>query len=339
MIDTKLRGLYESERQDAWEQARELTAGPMPKITSFQHDTPHPFPASFVILVVSLCLIVFIAAFTPSAYRLSIAGSVEFCTSLQVDNDPRCQHVGIATVLLAEVGQAVFILALAVLPTDRPHQIGPVSFRTTSVLLYSGAAASTVLAIAGNAHISRPWEFGGALFDYLITFIPPLLVMAVGYVLKEVMVTFVRRRHEAFMLYQRALGERQLRLLDPTSQTSWLRHYTVAIRDAIRKANRRHKDILDKLSREQWEYLIRREMLASTWEVHPDRPTRLELEDSNHELPKLTSETGEVWQLPNGQWGARSFRSGTLLGEAYQKEGHARNALNNHHRSLDRAGK
>jgi len=62
-------------------------------------------------LISGLCLVLLLAAFTPSAIRLYVIGSQTFGQA--VDNSVAMIAVGLATVLSAEIGQVVFSLALA----------------------------------------------------------------------------------------------------------------------------------------------------------------------------------------------------------------------------------
>jgi hypothetical protein len=62
-------------------------------------------------MITLLCLILLLAAFTPSAIRLYVIGSQTFGQAVQ--NQTAKNVVGLATVLSAEIGQVVFSLALA----------------------------------------------------------------------------------------------------------------------------------------------------------------------------------------------------------------------------------
>lgn len=117
---TSLQPLTQEQRQYARRAAHEAViraAGPQPRREHFQHSTISKYPPTVTRLITALCLILLLAAFTPSAIRLYGIGSQTFGQS--VDSSLAMKAVGIATVLSAEVGQVVFSLALATLGTSR----------------------------------------------------------------------------------------------------------------------------------------------------------------------------------------------------------------------------
>jgi hypothetical protein len=119
MINT-LRPLTQEQRQSAWQAAQDAVvraAGGRPNREHFSHTTTSKYPPAVTRLIVSLCLILLLAAFTPSAIRLFVIGSQTFGQA--VPNTLAVTAVGLATVLSAEVGQVVFSLALATLGTSQ----------------------------------------------------------------------------------------------------------------------------------------------------------------------------------------------------------------------------
>jgi len=113
-----LRPLTQEQRQSARKSAREAivrSIGPRPSREQFAHHTISKYPPSVTRLISILCIILLLAAFTPSAIRLYVIGSQTFGQA--IDNAAAMTLVGIATVLSAEVGQVVFSLALATLGT------------------------------------------------------------------------------------------------------------------------------------------------------------------------------------------------------------------------------
>ena len=64
-------------------------------------------------MITPLCMILLLAAFTPSAIRLYVIGSQTF--GQDIPNEAAKKAVGLATVLSAEIGHVVFSLALATL--------------------------------------------------------------------------------------------------------------------------------------------------------------------------------------------------------------------------------
>ncbi|NJL70830.1 MAG: hypothetical protein HC888_04080 [Candidatus Competibacteraceae bacterium] len=183
---SQVRTLNEEQRSESWDTARRRLAGPEIDPTLYRSFAQNEYPTWILTLVLVLCVIVLIAAFIPSSYRLHAAGASTFCESIEArDTDPRCNTVGIATVLLAETGQLVFFFALAVLGQSA------ISRR----IFWGGVALSTLIALIGNAHIAVPWEHGHYAFAYLEAFVPPILVMAVSYVLKEFMLYRIKLRY------------------------------------------------------------------------------------------------------------------------------------------------
>src|SRR5690606_11759290 len=133
---------------------------------------------------------------------------------------------------------------LAVVSKGDSLAVGKFRINLTPFTLWTGALVSTSIAIAGNAHISQPWKYGRYVFHYLITVAPPILVLGVGYGLKEMMLHAVSSRHMYTVALSEARQQRQNRLDRPEQDAAWMRVYSLALRDAIRRANNRHKSEL-----------------------------------------------------------------------------------------------
>ena len=115
-----LRPLTQELRQVARKKARDAVIhaiGPKPMREHFNQSTISKYPPSVTRLIFLLCLLLLLAAFTPSAIRLYVIGSQTFGQA--VSNDVAITAVGFATVLSAEIGQIVFSLALATLGTSQ----------------------------------------------------------------------------------------------------------------------------------------------------------------------------------------------------------------------------
>ena len=109
-----LRPLTQDQRQSAHRAARQAAVrgiGPKPTREHFSSTTISRYPRSVTRLIAVRCLVLLLAAFTPSAIRLYVIGSQTFGQA--VSNDVAQVAVGLATVLSAEIGQVVFSLALA----------------------------------------------------------------------------------------------------------------------------------------------------------------------------------------------------------------------------------
>jgi hypothetical protein len=136
-----LRPLTQDQRQSARQAARQAvvrSSGPRPTREQFTHHTLSKYSQSVTRLINLLCIILLLAAFTPSAIRLYVIGSQTFGQA--VDTAVAMTAVGLATVLSAEVGQVVFSLALATLGTSL----------SSRRLLYSSMAIATMVSLIGN---------------------------------------------------------------------------------------------------------------------------------------------------------------------------------------------
>jgi hypothetical protein len=109
-----IRPLTQEQRQAAYRAAQAavvLAVGSQPAREHFTHTAISKYPPAITRLISGLCLILLLAALTPSAIRLYVIGSQTFGQA--VSNHAAKMAVGLATVLSAEIGQVVFSLALA----------------------------------------------------------------------------------------------------------------------------------------------------------------------------------------------------------------------------------
>ena len=277
----KMRALFEPERDKAWKTARDRAAGDEIDASTFKVTVPGKYPPWLIAASLILCIIVLVAAFQVSAYKLYQAGAETFCDAVGradgisnptldelMANDYRCPVVGTTMVIMAETGQIVFFIALAVLATNE----------TARKIFWSGVGLSTLIALIGNAHVSSPWNHGGFAFAYLQTFGPPLLVMAIGYVLKETALFFIENRRERLSKLEMAITARQAIYDKPASHPDWYRIYSQALRDAIKKANSREKIAIRELTSDEWAWLVRREWQNEQWMADPATLSNIELD-------------------------------------------------------------
>ena len=319
-----MKRLTEVQRLAAYERARKWAAGPRPRLSSKLDSTPSKYPRQVIGLVLILCFILLVAAFVPSAIRLYESGSQEFCQALDSDSQ-LCNLVGISTVLLAETGSLVFILALSVVESVAPIKLGRLRFDLVRTLLWISALSSVFIAIVGNAHIGRPWQTG-ILFDWLVTFIPPILVLSVGYVLKDLLLQTIATRHTRLYEYQRKL-ENYLELLEePEKSTKWFKVYSTALKEALQKANKRKIEQLQLLSNSDWEVIIVYEMREANWQINPEM-----LSAETFVAPIGEKDT---WQNTDGLWSARMPGTGELIGATYSQRHYAKNAIKTRHRAI-----
>lgn len=261
-----LRPLTQEQRQGARKSARNAVIralGSKPTRDHFSSATISRYPSSVTRLISTLCLVLLLAAFTPSAIRLYVIGSQTFGQA--VLNDVAQVAVGLATVLSAEIGQVVFSLALATLGTTT----------TSRRLLYASMGMCTSVALTGNIQVVLMGHDPSA-FAWLEAVVPPLVVLSTAYVLKGQMLEAIEQRHAAEHAYQTALAEWQAAAAEPEQHPQWAQFYANALQDVLRKANARRKEILAVMTQEDWRLAVYREMQADLWyeEPEPDeRPT------------------------------------------------------------------
>ena len=259
MLNIKLKPLTQEQRQNARTLAQQAVireVGDRPLRDNFDRHTASRYPPSVTRLINILCIVLLLAAFTPSAIRLFVIGSETFGAA--VPNSLAMIAVGIATVLTAEIGQVVFSLALATLGTT------PSARR----LLYASMGIATAIALVGNVQVALPGHHTSP-FAWLEAIAPPLLVLSTAYVLKEQLLESIKIRHANERAYQEAINIWQAATLDPESHLGWMQFYANALRDAIRKANNRRKDALASLNTDNWRALVYRELQADNWYSTP----------------------------------------------------------------------
>lgn len=255
-----LRPLTQEQRHTARQAAQRAVVqsiGPRPVREQYAQHTISKYPPSVTRLISLLCIVLLLAAFTPSAIRLYVIGSQTFGQA--VDSSVAITAVGIATVLSAEVGQVVFSLALATLGTSR----------SSRRLLYSSMAISTILALTGNIQIALPGH-AQSPFAWLEAVAPPLIVLSTAYVLKEQVLEAIEHRHAGERAYQADLEEWHIATAEPDHHPDWQQFYANALRDALRKVNARRKETLSGMTQNDWRLAVHREMQADLWYTEPE---------------------------------------------------------------------
>jgi hypothetical protein len=259
MIDN-LRPLTQEQRQVAHHaacQAIVRSVGPRPAREQFAHHTISKYPPPVTRLISLLCIILLLAAFTPSAIRLYVIGSQTFGQS--VSSSAAMTAVGLATVLSAEIGQVVFSLALATLGTSS----------SSRRRLHLSMALATTLALVGNIQTALP-KHTQSPFAWLEAIAPPMLVLSTAYVLKEQVLEAIERRHADERAFQTVLSEWQAATSNPENHPQWSQFYANALRDALNKANYRRQEALAALTTADWRLLVYRELQAELWYVKPE---------------------------------------------------------------------
>lgn len=292
----QLKPLTQEARQNARAAAQQAIVrkvGDRPQRTQFDRHTAAKYPPSVTRLINGLCIVLLLAAFTPSAIRLFVIGSQTFGAA--VPDELAMLAVGVATVLTAEIGQVVFSLALATLGTT------PGARR----LLYASMGIATAIALVGNVQVALPGHTHSP-FAWLEAIAPPLLVLSTAYVLKEQLLESIQQRHSDERAYQQAVNDWLNATADPESHPHWQQAYANALRDAIRKVNNRRKDALAALTLDDWRLLVHRELQADHWFRQPqsDLPQGAALPNPTIAPPRSVT----IHQNGNGH-GARATRS------------------------------
>ena len=255
----QIKPLTQEDRLNALQAAQQAVmqaVGERPNREGFTHHATHRYPPFVTKLINLLCIVLLLAAFTPSAIRLYVIGSETFGAA--VPDGRAMAAVGIATVLTAEIGQVVFSLALATLGTTRAARR----------LLYASMGIATAIALVGNVQVALPGHIDSP-FAWLEAIAPPLLVLSTAYVLKEQMLESIELRHANERAYQEAMAAWQQATMQPHHHPQWQQFQANALRDAIRKVNNRRKDVLAALTTGDWRLLIHRELQADSWYTPP----------------------------------------------------------------------
>ena len=256
---SQFKPLTQDERQNAQASAQQAVmraVGERPLREAFDRHTASRYPPSVTKLINGLCIVLLLAAFTPSAIRLFVIGSETFGGA--VPDDLAMLAVGVATVLTAEIGQVVFSLALATMGTTA----------SARRLLYASMGIATAIALVGNVQVALPGHMHSP-FAWLEAIAPPLLVLSTAYVLKEQLLVAIETRHANERAYQEAVNLWQSATVDPERHPHWMQFYANALRDALRKANNRRKDTLAELTTADWRALVYRELQADNWYAQP----------------------------------------------------------------------
>ncbi len=263
-----IRPLTQEQRQTAYHAAQEAVVravGPKPAREQFTHTAISKYPPAITRLISGLCLVLLLAAFTPSAIRLYVIGSQTFGQA--VSNPAAQTAVGLATILSAEIGQVVFSLALATLGTSQ----------ASKRLLYVSMMLSTTISLAGNVQLALPGH-AYSPFAWLEAVTPPLLVLATSFILKEQLLGAIETRHANEQAFQIAIAKWRTATDTPENHPQWLQFYANALRDALHKANHRRQEALAALTTADWRMLVYRELQTEQWYVEP--------EDSRDPLPE-----------------------------------------------------
>ncbi len=276
---SQLVGLSEADRLSARDTARVNAirrVGDRPQREQFDHHTASRYPPFVRTAISGFMVLLLIAAFAPSAFRIYRVASNTFGKAI---TDHTQQTVaGVAFVLLAELAVLGFVIAAGTL------DIG----RKTRGLLYLAAVVSTLIACIGNVqvaiqHTPGAWSwltewiksFSHEPFSWFEAIAPPVFTLIAGLVLKEVALESIQRRHENERAYQDALAEWKTVTDDPEALPSFRPAYANALRDQLQRVNakgrgqRERIEIMQVMTQDDWRALVSRELAADSWFAEP----------------------------------------------------------------------
>lgn len=316
----KVNMLTDDQRARAYHYARiqivgsEPTPPPTPELVDFLRNAESILPPNISRLITGLSIFGMIAAFIPSAIRLHAVGITAFMQS--VDDTASIYVAALCIVLMAEIGQIIFSLAMA-----------NTKVRWQQFFLLVGAVLSTGFALSGNAVAVGDYALRN-LFTVLETYGPPIIVLILAQVLKTQILHSIEGRHVAKREYAQAYAEWERRNQDARrdwreaykaadTDADWKRESANALRDALRRANGRSTAIIRSLTPSDWLWLVQREWEADQWYV---KETQRRKELSVPTIP--ATPTGVTVVGPR-----RSTGSGSHTGEA---TGYVQSADNHH---------
>jgi hypothetical protein len=250
-----VRALTSEERDNARENAYRVIIGNAPKRDSFVQTIHSKFPPMVRSIITAMCMFALVLAFLPSAMRLHYIGSLTFAET--IPDSASAEVAGWSMVFLAETGQVVFLLALAIMGAT------PMQRR----ILIAFAFLSTSIALVGNLQVARPM-MQGEMFAWLEAIAPPMIVLGTAYILKEQILHAIELRYASQRDFDAALNAWKERSMQPEQDASWEKRYANAIRDALRKANNRSergRAAIAALSHGDWYALVKREMQIDNW--------------------------------------------------------------------------
>lgn len=260
--------LSSSQRLDAENRAKDIIyrkIGNRPEMKDFSREVIYEMPSNFRTLTTRLMFGSLGAAFFMSALRLLTLG-MEHAKKENYELLPAFL-VGVAVIIIAEFSQLVFLLAFA----------NSEKSRVTRFMLLAGAFISTLIALAGNGQSAIDHDNLNSMFDYLVTYGPPLIVIGVGWVLKDTYVSSAKRNQEIKVKYDEAMNRYQELVQSPKEHPDYSAIYAEIIRDEIASmANRKvgehtngdniyFRDIIPLMNDDDWSWLVSRELDSGNW--------------------------------------------------------------------------
>lgn len=260
--EIKLRSLTTVQRSQAKERAVKMTLreiGDKPTFAQFENTTVGKYPPALVNRVTRLAYWFLVAAFIPSAIRLFAIGYETF--NHNIESKLLAGLVATCIVALAEIGAILFTLAFAVLPVHR----------LTRVLLISAMLVSVAISLIGNYTFALYGQHVNA-FAWLEALGPPSLTLITAYILKEVGLDAIRRRHADKVSFELALTDWQQQIETVESHRHYMHNLANALWDALVAKNRSLTDGLEFDAAEKSHY-VRFELQQDNWYQDIAQPT------------------------------------------------------------------
>lgn len=252
MEQVKLSGLLDSERADAFDEARRKLVGAEPVFTL--DTTGGAYPPRLRQAILGFIVALLVAAFIPSAMRIFQIAYEEFPLPAEFIK----AIAGFSLVMLAEVGQIGFTLAATVAAEDNKRVRGAFN---------AGALTCTFIALFGNGTYLRSDTQSAALigFTMLETFAPPVLTLIAAYALKTLALHSIKARFEARRTYEAAQVDWRQRYEQAHTLAAWPSVIGNTLYDALKRKNKALKAVLRTITPETWYTLIQRELDAENW--------------------------------------------------------------------------
>lgn len=310
---TQFRPLYESERDAAYEVARLKIAGKKPEDLVPHNELTSKYPVGVTRFIRVVVTLVLIAAFFPSAFRVFRAGFEAFNQSIPGEVF-MAGIVGLASVMLAELGQIICTMALAVFDTSR----------FARGILWASVFTFTLFALVGNYEIAKPWD-GKGLFPYLEAVVPTLLVVSMAYILKQQWLDTIADRHALKQKYDNAMAAYKLKYDTAEDQDGWKRTYANTLRDTLRRVYVKigQKEEIASLTTAQWTMLVNREMRAGEW--YDETITTADFNPQPTKQAQTAAQSATTVFLsdpsnPDGFWTAVCPHCQNMLGSSYSSK-------------------
>jgi hypothetical protein len=252
-----IRPLTDHERIDARDRAKAAVikaTGDEPDRAAFMRYHASKYPRWLTGLIGAFLLIVFIAAFAMSLFRVFTAGRDYFLHGINIEW--QAAIAGTATFILAEFLVIASMLAMSVYFKNRDRWL---------MLIPAGMGVG--IALVGNWVVSQPED----LFGWMETLSPPLAVLFMAVIGERMILHTLRENRANELAYQDAVNAWKQATADPEKAPSFTQFYANALRAAIYDANARgqgktrREEILSTMTAEHWKILVSREMRAGDW--------------------------------------------------------------------------